>query len=294
MAQDQFSSASPKLSDMRVDNIVDQLGVIDSLPALSLDIPDNELIKNLNYRISDSTAYWDQPMGFNLKQARANNSKLLVGKELETTTLYRHQKMYIENQIFVANESIIAYLTQNPAVPEVIPAQDSITSRKLAIDLEKALKSHSQTVNLNRIVDTMARNLLSKRIGIIYWEFDPDYGDNGEVIPHVVDPEHVILDKNCPLGGNPAFICHVLKYSVEELCHRYPEKKKQIFERLGIQRGTPKQMTKIIAVRRVWLTHYKNGDPIEACVTYFGDLVLGKYKDPNWNYAKGKNFLRTH
>ena len=279
---------------MRVDNIVDQLGVIDSLPALSLDIPDNELIKNLNYRISDSTAYWDQPMGFNLKQARANNSKLLVGKELETTTLYRYQKMYVENQIFVANESIIAYLTQNPAVPEVIPAQDSITSRKLAIDLEKALKSHSQTVNLNRIVDTMARNLLSKRIGIIYWEFDPGYGDNGEVIPHVVDPEHVILDKNCPLGGNPAFICHVLKYSVEEICYRYPEKKKQIFEKLGIQRGTPKQMTKIVAVRRVWLTHYKNGEPIEACVTYFGDLVLGKYKDPNWNYAKGKNFLRTH
>ena len=279
---------------MRVDNISDQLGVIDSLPALSLDIPDNELIKNLNYRISDSTAYWDQPMGFNLKQARANNSKLLVGKELETTTLYRYQKMYVENQIFVANESIIAYLTQNPAVPEVIPAQDSITSRKLAIDLEKALKSHSQTVNLNRIVDTMARNLLSKRIGIIYWEFDPDYGDNGEVIPHVVDPEHVILDKNCPLGANPAFICHVLKYSVEEICYRYPEKKKQIFEKLGIQRGTPKQMTKIVAVRRVWLTHYKNGEPIEACVTYFGDLVLGKYKDPNWNYAKGKNFLRTH
>ena len=279
---------------MRVDNISDQLGVIDSLPALSLDIPDNELIKNLNYRISDSTAYWDQPMGFNLKQARANNSKLLVGKELETTTLYRYQKMYVENQIFVANESIIAYLTQNPAVPEVIPAQDSITSRKLAIDLEKALKSHSQTVNLNRIVDTMARNLLSKRIAIIYWEFDPDYGDNGEVIPHVVDPEHVILDKNCPLGANPAFICHVLKYSVEEICYRYPEKKKQIFEKLGIQRGTPKQMTKIVAVRRVWLTHYKNGEPIEACVTYFGDLVLGKYKDPNWNYAKGKNFLRTH
>ena len=294
MAQDQFSSASPKLSDMRVDNISDQLGVIDSLPALSLDIPDNELIKNLNYRIADSSGYWDQPMGFNLKQARANNSKLLVGKELETTTLYRYQKMYVENQIFVANESIIAYLTQNPAVPEVMPAQDSITSRKLATDMEKVLKAHSQIVNLDRIVDTMARNLLSKRIGIIYWEFDPNYGDNGEVIPHVVDPEHVILDKNCPLGGNPAFICHVLKYSVEELCYRYPEKKKQIFEKLGIQRGTPKQMTKIVAVRRVWLTHYKNGEPIEACVTYFGDLVLGKYKDPNWNYAKGKNFLRTH
>ena len=91
MAQDQFSSASPKLSDMRVDNISDQLGVIDSLPALSLDIPDNELIKNLNYRIADSSGYWDQPMGFNLKQARANNSKLLVGKELE--------EEYCENKV---------------------------------------------------------------------------------------------------------------------------------------------------------------------------------------------------
>lgn len=294
MAQDQFSSASPKLSDKRVDDIIDQTNVIDTLPALNLQIPDEDLIKNLNIRIEDSKAYWDQPQGFNLKQARINNSKLLVGKELETTTLYRYQRMYIENQIFVANEAIVAYLTQNPAVPEVMPAQDNMQSRKLAGDLEKALKSHSQIVNLDRKIDLLARNLLAKRIGVIYWEFDPNYGDSGEIIPQVIDPEHIVLDKNCPLGGNPAFICHTLKYSVEELCNRYPEKKNAIFEKLGIVRGTPKQMTQIIAVRRVWLTYYKNNKPVEACVTYFGDLVLDKYKDPNWNYAKGKNFLRTH
>jgi len=294
MAVDQFSAASPKLNDKRVDDISEQLSVIDTLPALNLDIRDEELIKNLNYRVEDSRAYWDQPQGFNLRQARINNGKLLVGKELETTTLYRYQKTYVENQIFVANESIIAYLTQNPAVPEISPAQDSIQSRKMAIDLEKALKAHSSTVNLDRIVNTTARNLLSKRIGIVYWEFDPYFGDNGEIIPHVVDPDHVVLDKNAPLGGNPAFICHTLKYSVEELCSRFPEKKNAIFQELGIQKGTPKQMTRIVAVRRVWLTYYKGSEPVEACVTYFGNTVLAKYKDPNWNYAKGKNFLRSH
>lgn len=294
MAIDQFTVATPRLNDRRVDDIGDQNNVIDTLTALNIDLSDSDLIKQFNARIEDSKTYWDQPQGFNLKQARANNSRLLVGKEIETQTLYRYQKTYVENQIFVANESIIAYLTQNPAVPEITPAQNSITSRKIAIDLEKALKAHSQTVNLDRILDTVARNLLAKRVGIVYWEFDPDYGDDGEIIPHVVDPEHVIIDKNAPLGSNPTFICHTLKYSIEELINRYPEKKNDIFTELGIVRGTPKQMTRIVAVRRVWFTHYKDNKPVESCVTYFGNLVLGKYKDPNWNYAKGKNFLRTH
>lgn len=293
MAGWDYESISPPLNDKRVDRLdTDISGEIDRLPSLSLNMPDTDIIKNLDGRIMDSQSYWDTPEGFNLRESRNENVRLFLGRQIDVTHLYRFQVPYVENEIFVAVEAIVSYLTTASPQPEVYPAQDSPQSKAMAVDLEKAEMAHSQKFQLNRIFEICVRNLLLKRLGCIYLHFDPDYGDNGEIIPMAVDPEHLVIDKNAVFGGNPAFVCHLLKGSVEELCYRYPDKKNEIFEALGIIRGTPKQMSQEVAYRRVWVTHYdKTGKPQEGCVTYFGKTVLSKYKNPNWLYARGRNFL---
>lgn len=291
MAGWDYIDTSPPLNDTRVDQLQDSpSGEIDRLATLSLDVEDGAIIKNLNARIEDSRDYWDATMGFNLTQSRNENMRLYLGRQVDVTKLYRYQVPYVENEIFLAMETIVSYLTTQNSQPEVYPAQDSDRSKLLAVDLEKALGAHSEKFRINQLVETCVRNLFTKRFGCIYLHFDKNYGKNGEVIPLAVDPEHLILDKNAILGGNPAFICHVLKYSVEELCAEYPTKKDDIYTALGIVRGTPKQMTQEVAVRRVWLTHYDSGKPTEGCVTYFGKTVLAKYKNPNWLY-NSDNFL---
>lgn len=293
MAGWDYEQISPPLNDQRVDRLEDvPSGEIDRLPSLNLDIPDKDIIRNLDLRIEDSRTYWDIPEGFNLRESRAENMRLFLGRQIDVTHLYRFQVPYVENEIFVAVETIVAYLTNQQPQPEVYPAQDDQRSRILAVDLEKALSAHSQKFHLTALLEVCVRNLLLKRLGVIYLHFDPNYGKNGEIIPQAIDPEHLIIDKNAVLGGNPAFICHILKYSVEELISEYPDKKEEIFDALGIVRGTPKQLTREVAVRRVWVTHYdEKGKPQEACVIYFGKLVLAKYKNPNYLYARGHNFL---
>lgn len=293
MAGWDYEQITPPLNDQRVDRL-DTMpsGEIDRIPALSLDLPDSDIIKNLEMRIKDSQSYWDTPEGFNLREARNENMRLFLGRQIDVTHLYRFQVPYVENEIFVGVEAIVAYLTSNYPQPEAYPSQDTDRSKQMAADLEKALMSHSQKFQLKRIIEICIRNLLLKRLGCIYLHFDPDYGDHGEIIPMAVDPEHLIIDKNATFGGNPAFICHLLKASVEELCYRYPDKKNEIYEALGIKRGTPKQMSQEVSYRRVWVTHYdKKGKPTEGCVTYFGKTVLSKYRNPNWLYARGRNFL---
>jgi hypothetical protein len=286
-----YEQISPPFADTRVDRLDgDATGQIDRLAALTLDIPDTDIIRNLNARIEDSRTYWDLPEGYNLRESRNENMRLFLGKQIDVSHLYRFQVPYVENEIFLALETIVSYLTTQNSQPEVYPAQDSDRSKLLAIDLEKALMAHSERFQLNRLVETCVRNLFTKRLGCIYFHFDKHYGKNGEIIPIAVDPEHLILDKNATLGSNPAFICHLLKYSVEELIFEYPDKKDDIYKALGIVRGTPKQMTQEVAIRRVWLTHYDKGKPVEACVTYFGKTVLAKYKNPNWLY-NSENFL---
>lgn len=284
--------ASP-YNDTKVDKLQGQPGgTIDELPSLSIDIPDNQIIKNLNQRIDDSEEYWNVRDGFDLKRTRGDNMRLYLGKQQDVRSLYRFQLPYIENQIYIAEQAILAYVTAQNPQPEVSPAQDTPQDRQFALDLEKVQMAHANKIKLRQVLESAVRNALNKRIGIIYFEFDPNYGDNGEIIPKAIDPEHVIIDKNARMGENPAFIDLRLKMSVNELLGRWPEKKAEIFKACGIIRGTPKQLENIINVHCTWITHYDKGyKPQEAVVYYFSDLVLEKTKNPHWLYAKNKNFL---
>lgn len=280
----EYDRTAPVLNNTAVDNIVDQPGQIDQLTSLSLDIPDRDIIRNLNARINDSESYWNDAKGFDLKNQRNENTRMHLGKTGETG-LYKHQKQYKENQIFVGEESIVAYVTAQIAGPLVIPAGNEDMHKLFAGDLEKAIKCFCEDiVNLEQIIEVCVRNILNKRVAIIHLYFDQVLND---IVMEAVDPEHVILDKNTALGKNPGFICHVLKRSPEELIAEFPKKEKEILEKLGIQRKTPKQMTTEYAVRKVWVTHYdKDNKPQEGVVWYFDNIVLEKMKNPNYLYAK--------
>lgn len=289
-----YDRTSPVLNNTTVDNISEQSGSIDKLPSLSLDIDDAEIIKNLDLRINDSRDYWDDAKGFDLKNIRNENTRMHLGKT-EEQGLYKYQKQYKENQIFLGEEAIVSYVTAQLAGPVVIPASRDDRSKLFAGDLEKAIKAHSEdVVDLERIVELCVRNIRLKRISVIKLHYDMHYGEKGEIISESINPEHIILDKNATLGSNPAFVCHVLKRSADELISEYPKKETEILKKLGIQRKTPKQMTQELAVREVWVTHYKNREPVEGLIIYFQDLVLEKDKNPNWLYAnESQNLLRA-
>lgn len=290
----QYDRTAPVRDNTSVDSISEQSGAIDQLASLSLDISDADIIRNLDLRINDSREYWDSPRDFDLKNTRNENMRMALGKT-EETGLYRHQKPYKENQIFLGEESITAYVTAQLAGPVVIPASDENRSKLFASDLEKAIKAHSEdVVDLEQIVELCVRNIRMKRVSIIKFHYDENYGPKGEIISESLNPEHVILDKNATLGSNPAFVCHVLKMSAEEAMNRFPKKTKEIMTALGIVRKTAKQMTQEIAIREVWLTHYnKKNEPQEGVVWYFDNLVLEKSRNPNWLYtSENLNLLK--
>lgn len=285
----QYDRTAPVLDNTQVDNIAQTTGAIDQLSSLSLDIADSDIIKNLNQRIEDSQAYWNDTKGFDLKNARAKNERFHLGKVSEDG-LYRHQKQYRENQVFVAEESIVAYVTAQIAGPLVIPASSENRDKLFAGDLEKAIKCDNEETDLERDVELAVRNILNKRLAA--WKLNYDKTTK-RIHRESVDPEHLIVDKNAALGANPAFICHVLKRSPEELITQFPDKEKDILAKLGIERRTPKQMTREVAIREVWVTHYdKQNEPQEGVVWYFDDLVLDRLRNPNWLYAsEDKNLL---
>lgn len=279
--------AAPLLNNTNVDIVNSgQTGVVDQLPSLSLDMDDNEIIGNLDQRITDSDDYWNDSKGFDLKNVRNANKRLHYGKITEKG-LYRHQKEYNENQVFVAHDSILSYVTSKIAGPLVVPAGDEQRHKIFAGDLEKAIKCHSEDiVDLEAMIEVAATSIMDDRIAIIKFHFDKNYGPNGEIISEALAADEVTLDKNAKLGANPAFVCHHIKSSADELIATWPEKEKAILAELGISRRTKKQMTREIVYREVWVTEYKNKKAVEGVVWYFGKLVLEKTRNPNWLYVK--------
>jgi hypothetical protein len=280
----QYDRNAPVLENTAVDNINGQDGVVDELASLDVDVPAQRLIQNLNSRIKDSEDYWNNATGYDLKDRRNKNERLYLNRNDEKG-LYKYQKAYKENQIYVAEESIISYVTSQVAGPKVVPASTESREQLYAANLEKVLRCHSDTIaDLESLVEISARNILNKAVAVIMLRWDEDMK---EVIAEAVDPRTITLDKNCRLGGNPEFICRYVKSSPEKLLKQFPKKEKDILETLGIKRKTPGQMTREIVYKEVWLTNYTNkGEPEEIVVSFYDKVLLGKLKNPNYLYAR--------
>jgi hypothetical protein len=281
------------LSDRTVDDLVEMDGVLDSLPTLDLDLSDEYIVKNLNGRINDSIDYWNELNGFNLKDQRIKNLKAFKGSPMRRDMLYYNETEWNDNEIFVGVDSMVSYVTADTPKCEVYPANKSIESKMLAADLEKYELAHSKKFKLAKKLEFATLNLLLQHVGIIGLEWDPDYGKNGEIIPRVKNPSHVIVDKYVQWGENPQFIAEIKKDSIEGVISKFPDKEKEILQLFSTKKKEHPDVTREIAYRQVCFTYYDdNHKPCEAVAWYVNKLVLDKKKDPNWLYDnEGENFL---
>ena len=211
------ASITNPFNDSQVDQLGDNNGIVENLPSLSFDIPDNKIVNNLNQRIDDSKRYFDKQDGHNLTNARNEAMRGYLGRTIDVNRLYRYMVPYNENQLYIAVESIVSYATAQNPQPEVYPAQDSDTSKIFARDLEKYMMAHSDHFQLSSLLQSCVRNVLAKKVAFIELEFDPDYGDNGEIIPRVLNPEHCIVDKHAKVGETPQFFCIMTVMSVNQI-----------------------------------------------------------------------------
>jgi hypothetical protein len=268
------------------DNEVDSpkdTGQTDVVPLLDLSIPDQELIGNLSKSIKSAEDYWNDPKSHNLRSVRENNDKMYLGKHYDPRKLYDHNIPYQENQLFVGTETIIATVTNRISKAEVYPGNDNTASRQFAIDLEKTLFAHSEKHELNRLLDPTVRNLLLKRIGVVKLEFDKLTGD---IVPRVIKPERLVVDKYAGMGKNPRFIAEQITETLQDLLAKFPSKKKAIMDDLGFTNMSQQRLQSEVTYYEVWFTYYENDKPWEGKASYFNKVMLEKSKTPHWNYQE--------
>ena len=258
-----------------------ETGVESELPVLEIKTPDNELISNFKRWIDESESFWNDPKGFNLANKRKKNKNYYLGKQLDTDQLYSYQVPFIDNELFVATETITAYTTSGTPTAEVCPQDDTVQSRVMAEDLEWALNTHSEKFDLAAKIEAVERNMYLKYVGVIKLRYDSNADD---IVPEVVDPCDIVFDKSCKQGGNPLFICEKCSATVQQLINMFPDKKAKIMSAMNRERSSNKLMGTVITYNEVWFTQIKDGEETECVAWYYNDVLLDKKKNPNFLY----------
>ena len=258
-----------------------ETGVESELPVLEIKTPDNELISNFKRWIDESEAFWNDPKGFNLANKRKKNKNYYLGKQLDTDQLYSYQVPFIDNELFVATETITAYTTSGTPTAEVCPQDDTIQSKVMAEDLEWALNTHSEKFDLAAKIEAVERNMYLKYVGVIKLRYDSNADD---IVPEVVDPCDIVFDKSCKQGGNPLFICEKCSATVQQLINMFPDKKAKLMSAMNRERSSNKLMGTVITYNEVWFTQIKDGEETECVAWYYNDVLLDKKKNPNFLY----------
>mgnify|MGYP006874645550 CR=1 FL=1 len=258
-----------------------ETGLVEELPVLALDVPDKELIENFKRWENDAKTFWDDPKGYNLEERRKKNMRYWKGIQIDEDKLYSYQIPYIQNELFIATETITAYTTSSDPAAEGLPEDDTTQSKVMAESLEWGLNVHSEKFKLGEKINKIERSMYLKYVGIIklYWDEVAQ-----DIVPRVVEPENIVVDKSCRLGENPLFICETCTATVQQIFNLFPEKKDAFMKEIGRVRSSSKLESSVYAYKEVWFTEVTDEGETECVAWYIGNLLLGKSKNPNFLY----------
>lgn len=262
-----------------------------------LTVQDSDLLSMIAKPMRDSEAYWSDT--FNLKKVREANMNLWLPNHWKDKDVYDYQEenLYQDPKVFISVETICSVVNSRIAQPDVMPGQDNMMSRQIAQDLQKVIYAHSTKYRTTDLFRISTRNLLLKRIGYIKLRWDPTRGEHGDIVPDHVSPEDIVVDQDARWGDVPRFQAQKIRNKTgEELIAMFPEQRQAIYQLLGVERRNSKgdlvayksQLGKKKNIWEVWFRYFD-----EPTKKYGGGLayvdenfqhVLGKMRNPNWNY----------
>jgi hypothetical protein len=278
-------------------DLTGQSSVIEALGNLDITINDETLLQNLKTRIDNARTDWDDSTddGYNLSEKRRLNKLYFDGYQIQNK-LKPGQIPYSENQIWIGWSAVMAYLTNRIAQPNVYPSSDSDTAKRFGVFFEKVLRSHNDKHEFRDIAAKVVNDAGLSYIGGVKLEFDPDAGENGDIVPKLLNPENLTMDNHTAYGGNPGFVDYKEPMSAAAMIHRWPSKKEKIMQiaSIGREDGKP-DLDVLLILGESWFTYYDSKfDPQEGVIYYCDDLILEKSKNPNFSYVDDElNIIKT-
>lgn len=234
-------------------------------------LDDTDILKLTSQRKRDYSVYYTP-----IEKSQALAFGYWVGaqksEEFNVSDTLGNRKDLVDNLIFEAVETFLPIATRANPDP-LVTADPSEIGQKIAHDIKCALVDWADNAKLRRKLARATRNWTWGRIGVvkIYWDVFTK-----SIKIDVINPKRMIWDKDGYIDEGGIFVGEYegekKKASAEKLCEMFPAKTKEIMEKAKDKKGTK-------------LEYYEWWDKgKDLYFTMDDNLVLGKFKNPNWNY----------
>lgn len=276
---------------------------------LHLDLPDENFIDVISARIKASQKYYE---GKNLYSRQDRNVRYYMGDQLnENKGLSKWQlelnghAPYMENIVYEGIRRIKPIATSRLPDLTVKSASDQENARALESLMNTDIKARE-----NRKVLGLAH--VQERLffySAIKARWNPELSDEGDYEFINVYPKNIVWDHLCKTNNadDMTFVAEKARISIKMLIMMFPKKEDEILEKFNVDNKTDGQaltetgMASEVDVWEVWFHWYKDTkDPITGAkkwekvhgvVWKYGDLILGKIRNPYFDYEGKVNLF---
>lgn len=236
-------------------------------PEFGASLSDEDILALTAKWTSDDAAYQKD-----IRQQQKDNVNYWAGKQHNELQTAGTRKPLVDNLVFEAVETFLPIATRgNPQA--IVTGDGTPAGDKVAKTVQRALEHQADRQHLRMRLKGVTRNWALYLVGCAKVGWDSRAGD---VETTVVLPTRLVFDPNAfvDVGGlyRGEYLGERKKATASRLARMFPAKKAAIQAAAQGAMGTS-------------LTYVEWWTPEHVFFTFGDSVVLGKYKNPHWNYT---------
>lgn len=289
-------------------------GVIQNADPLTMDIPDEELVKIIDQRIDASKDFFDHKK--NLTNRRKKNITYLFGRQIDDKEkreeLKKYEARFLDNVLYEIETSLKPLAMSHLPDMIVLPGTDDPNKQQAAKDLTVAVNDTNHKRKQRISLGLAFKHLPAYMTACIKVRWDPSIGKNGDFRFDVVHPNLLVVDHSAKSNNTEemSFVAETLLITVQELLMRFPSKVNELKDELkkdGVtfsDKDSWKDLATEVNATEIWFTWYKKKDSkemmkapdigifepgvkwekVEGVMWKYRKVLLDKMLDPNFDH----------
>ena len=248
------------------------------------ELKDSDLVKLIENRWNSSQTLWDvlnKAYDRNVKYYDCEVDGERVPEYIRRTSVKRHKVR--SNRIFTNVEAVINALISNPPKINLIPTRDTPQAKDLAAIQEGYFNKKYDDRNTKETMRKGLRNLYFSRL-IVLKPFWNSKINDFDVI--AIDPRKIRFGKDSTKEQESEFAIEEVEDSLENLIAKFPDKKKELLNKNGINSwlgDTERKDETKLAVNNLQVTYKEAWIKDYLCIKY-DNIILFKGKNPYWDW----------
>jgi hypothetical protein len=233
-----------------------------------------ELIETKNAWLRESRPYHDE-----LLMHQEKCLKYYYGDQTDRMQVPAYSSDVVYNRIFEGTETIVPIITGSAHQFLALPGTDDEIALKNSQALQKVLSRKYVDLDIQKLLEGVARDMILKRYGVLEWGWDIETNDIGV---WWIDPRRILIPRLRVPAEDLPYVGLIEEYSEWDIKEYFPnvdinDLQKGRSAEISVTVSTPDKTSDEVYSVILWKTPY-------YWAWIQGDIILKRIKNPYWDW----------